>query len=71
MFPSVFALTLAAALQNAPAPAPEPAKPAEEKKICIFEQANSSSRLGRKRVCRTEREMRARQEQIERDSRLQ
>ncbi|MDT8760844.1 hypothetical protein MZO42_19260 [Sphingomonas psychrotolerans] len=68
MFTSVFALTLAAALQNAPAA--EPAKPAEEKKICVIEQS-SYSRLGRKRVCRTQREVKERQEQIERDSRVQ
>jgi hypothetical protein len=69
MFTSIFALTLAAALQNAPAPAPESAKPAEEKKICVVEQS-SYSRLARKRVCRTQREMKERQEQVERDSRL-
>ena len=67
MFTSFFALTLAAALQNTPAP--ETAKPSEEKKICVVEQS-SYSRLGRKRVCRTEREMKERQQQIERDSRL-
>ncbi len=67
MFTSFFALTLAAALQNAPAP--EATKPAEEKKICVVEQS-SYSRLARKRICRTEREMKEQQERVERDSRL-
>ena len=69
MFTSIFALTLAVSLQNTPA-ADKAAKPADEKKVCVFEQSSSSSRLGRKRVCRTEREMKKYQEQIERDSHL-
>jgi len=70
MFASLFALTLASAVQNAPAVTDKKTKPETEKKVCIFEQSSSSSRLGRKRVCRTEREMKAHQEQVERDSRL-
>lgn len=50
MFTSFFALTLAAALQNAPAP--EAAKPAAEKKVCKSVPA-VNSRIGHKRVCMT------------------
>jgi hypothetical protein len=63
MFTSFFVLALAASFQNAPA---EEAKPKEEKKICVVEQS-SYSRLARKRVCRTQREMAERQEQLARD----
>jgi hypothetical protein len=63
MFSSLFALTLAAALQNAPT---TEAKPVEEKKICVSEPS-SYSRIARKRVCRTEREMKEQQERLDRD----